>query len=79
VKFPPPRATVPTTCVINIPRPRINDIYRELLKLNVDDFPNACAVSLRVFVELGVDGYLSVRDRDLSGGDPRIVAGQEDP
>jgi hypothetical protein len=43
---------------LDVTTPRINDIYIELLTLNAETHPNACAVLLRVFVELSVDHYL---------------------
>ena len=54
-----PRASiVPSNCKINPTPPRINAIYNELDSLNVDQYPNACAVLLRVFLELSVDHYV---------------------
>lgn len=50
---------IPNTCNLWVPQARINAIYRELLSLNVDGFPNACAVTLRVFVELSVDHHIA--------------------
>lgn len=38
---------------------RIENIFFELKKLVVDDFPNASAVMLRVLIELSMDFYLS--------------------
>ena len=52
-------AIIPRSCQLDIDPPRINAIYNELLGLSVDQFPNACSVILRVFVELGVDHYIS--------------------
>lgn len=49
---------VPRNCALWIPRGRINAIYHELLNLSLDDFPNACAVLLRVFLELSLDHYI---------------------
>lgn len=51
-------ALVPSDCRFSIPHHRINKIFGELKKLNVDEFANAGAVMLRVFVELSVDYYL---------------------
>lgn len=49
---------IPSSCAIKIINPRINAIYYELKNhLKVDDVPNACAVLLRVFMELSVDIY----------------------
>ncbi|HVF74594.1 MAG TPA: hypothetical protein VM938_06055 [Acidimicrobiales bacterium] len=55
-----PKATtrssvIPKESKVNPNPPRINAIYNELAQLNVDQCPNACAVLLRVFVELSVD------------------------
>lgn len=46
---------IPASCALNIGPPRINAIYVELLNLNVEQYPNACGVLLRVFLELSVD------------------------
>ncbi len=51
-------ALIPRTCYLNISPPRINVIYNELLTLSVDQFANASAVLLRVFVELSVDHHV---------------------
>lgn len=59
VKIPRPRtSTIPKDCVLWIEPPRINAIYYELVRLDVEQFTNACAVSLRVFVELSVDHHI---------------------
>lgn len=53
---PKPRTTViPPTCKLTIASAKIQNIYRELRKLKLDDYPNAIAVLLRVFLELSVD------------------------
>ena len=44
-------------CILRINHPRINKIYKELKGLEVDDYPNACAVMLRVFLELSLEEY----------------------
>ncbi len=49
---------IPKDCDLNIDEPRINAIYKELQRLKVDEFPNAAAVLMRVFVEQSVDHYL---------------------
>jgi hypothetical protein len=54
----PREALIPADCRLNIGTTRINLIYHELLRLKVADFANACAVLLRVFVELSVDEYI---------------------
>ena len=52
-------ALIPGSCILDIQHPRINSIYIELLSLSVDQFPNACSVALRVFLELSVDHYIA--------------------
>lgn len=52
----PERTTViPASCSLNIVQPRINNIYNELNTLSAETYPNACAVLLRVFMELSTD------------------------
>jgi len=52
-------AVIPTTCVLVIrTAPRINAVYHELRRLDVEQYTNACAVTLRVFVELSVDHHI---------------------
>lgn len=54
----PDRATVVPRahrCPIN--DPKANEIYHELRRLKVDDTPHACALLLRVFLELTTDRY----------------------
>lgn len=53
-------AIIPSTSALNISTPRINKIYNELLTLNVESYPNAGAVLLRVFLELTTDHGLDV-------------------
>lgn len=50
-------ALIPKSCQLNVVQARINAIYKELLQLSADQYPNACSVSLRVFLELSVDHY----------------------
>lgn len=49
---------IPRYCKLKIEKPRINKIYTELKHLSVDDFPNAGAIMLRVFIELSLDHFL---------------------
>lgn len=49
---------IPNSCHLWITDGRINSIYHELLTLNVNSYVNACAVLLRVFVELSVDHHI---------------------
>lgn len=52
------KTLIPRKTLIKIEDARINDIYHELRKLNVDDMPNTAGVMLRVFLELSVDAYI---------------------
>ncbi len=53
---PLPRSTlVPSDFRANVTHPRINAIFNELASLNIEQYPNSCAVLLRVFIELSVD------------------------
>ncbi len=49
---------IPSACILRIEQPRINEIYRELKRLPVHDYPNAVAVLFRVFLELSIDDYI---------------------
>lgn len=54
---------IPNSCGIKITVPRINEIYYELKNyLKVDDTPNACAVLLRILLELSVDSYINKKN-----------------
>lgn len=76
----PTRTTVATGSALNITPPRINAIYNELLLLNAEVYPNACAVLLRVFVELSVDHVIedeklmSERDKEKKSLKERLKA-----
>lgn len=50
---------IPRDCQLDVDPPRINAVYTELSTLSLEQFPNACSVLLRVFIELSVDHYLS--------------------
>jgi len=54
----PDRKTlIPKRIKLVIPHTRINRIYYELQRMSVEEFVNACAVMLRVFVELSIDDF----------------------
>jgi hypothetical protein len=56
----PTRTTIiPRSSTLDVKPPRINAIYNELTTLNVEQYPNACSVLTRVFIELSVDHYVS--------------------
>ncbi len=58
-KSKPTRTTViPKTSNLDVTPPRVNTIYNELLSLNAEQYPNACSVLLRVFIELSVDHFI---------------------
>lgn len=53
------RATLaPSAPALVIGHSRINNVYHELRKLRVEDYPNAASVLLRVFLELSTDEYI---------------------
>lgn len=52
---------IPKNCHLNIAPPRINEIYNELLSLNLEQYPNASSVTMRVLIELSVDHYLDAK------------------
>lgn len=52
------KALIPSTFHVKITVPRIQQIYKELKKLDVSDFPNSTSVLFRVFLELVVDEYI---------------------
>lgn len=49
---------VPKSFTLFVDQPRINDIYRELKKLGIEEYSNAVSVLFRVFLELSVDAYI---------------------
>jgi hypothetical protein len=55
------KTLIPPTSIMKIGHSRLNKIYRELRKLEVDDFENCVAVMLRVFLELSIDEYAITR------------------
>lgn len=64
---------IPKECKLSITDQnshRINEIYLELKNVSVDNFPNACAVMLRVFIELSMDSYLT---RNLNWSDHQLA------
>ena len=49
---------IPKSCILEIDNPKVDAIYRELQKLDVNKFKNAVAVTFRVFIELSLDCYM---------------------
>lgn len=53
---------IPSSFILKIVnKPKINDIYKELKGLDNSDFPYACAVLFRVFIELSIDYYIEAK------------------
>lgn len=51
------KTLIPKRCRLTIENQRIDQIVSELKRLQLDTTPNACAVLLRVFIELSMDAY----------------------
>jgi hypothetical protein len=49
---------VPSACILSISIERIEDVFNELQKLNVESFRNIAAVMLRVFIEWTIEAYI---------------------
>ena len=54
------KTIIPENCEMVIDKPRLVKLYGELKHLDVVTYPNAGAVTLRVFIELSVDHYLEI-------------------
>jgi hypothetical protein len=52
------KTLIPKSCTLKISKAKVNNIYHELLKLDINNFTNAGGVLLRVFVELSIDTYI---------------------
>jgi hypothetical protein len=50
------------TTQLNVAPPRINGIYNELLTINAEQYPNACSILLRVFIELSIDHVIDEKN-----------------
>ena len=59
------KTLIPSSCILKIDAPRINSIYRELKRLELSQYVNACAVLFRVFFEVSLDHY--IKQKKLTG------------
>ena len=59
---------IPQRVKLVIRQARINEIYAELKKLLIQEYPNAVAVLFRVFIELSVDDYIGRYPTDFKKG-----------
>lgn len=58
-RIPKKRATlIPSTCNCNVQGSKLQNIYVELRRLKLEDYPNAISVLFRVFLELSVDALI---------------------
>jgi len=65
------KTLIPSPLKLNITEEKIADIYRELRKLRMEDYPNSCAVLLRVFLELSLDAYMDKNGIENQFKDPQ--------
>lgn len=49
---------IPKSCKIQIKNPKVNQLYHDLQKLDIDKYPNTIAIAFRAFVEFSVDCYI---------------------
>lgn len=54
----PSASLIPVDIRCRLKSPRINEVFKELRRLKVADYPNACAVLLRVLLDLVLGYYL---------------------
>jgi hypothetical protein len=53
------RTMIPKGCALNVTNPKITEIYEELRRLPLADYPHAISVLFRVFLEQSTDIYLT--------------------
>lgn len=62
---------VPRGLKLNVSKAKVAEIFKELKSLRMDDHPNACAVLLRVFLELSLDAYMRTNSIDTQFKEPK--------
>lgn len=60
------KTLIPRQYNLTISQHRISNIYKELKKTNINDYPNASTVLFRVFVELSLDYFIDKKITDWS-------------
>jgi hypothetical protein len=73
------KSVIPKNAKINVQDNKVAEIVKELRTLKVDDFPNAAAVLLRVFLELSVDHYMDAHSIATTYKDPKSGGTNEHP
>ncbi|MFV8257158.1 hypothetical protein ACNQKP_05115 [Bdellovibrio bacteriovorus] len=63
---------IPKDCILKISEKRINKVYQELKSIDCDEYVNAAAVLLRVFVELSVDTYIERKKLPKLNSDSKL-------
>ncbi|MDG0815137.1 hypothetical protein [Bdellovibrio svalbardensis] len=63
---------IPKDCILKISERRINKVYQELKSMNCDEYVNAAAVLMRVFVELSVDAYIERKKLPKLNSDSKL-------
>lgn len=64
---------IPKSCALNIKNPKVNSIYHELQKIDINKFTNAVAVTFRVFVELSFDCYIESNKPNGANIDTKLL------
>lgn len=62
---------IPSSFIASINSPRINDIYRDLKRINVHSHANASAVLFRVLIELSVDELIEAKAVTVQAQTPK--------
>ena len=65
------RTVIPRGWKLSVGDSKVASIFKELRGLRVDEYPNAIAVLLRVFLELSVDYYMDSNSLVLKYKDPK--------